>query len=150
MYVVETVSDKFNLFIIFYHAEITSNNFFAGSETLRNRKHLKQTEIRDFLQLYSAVADIGDWEGLCLNLRVDDATMNVLEYSSEDDIVKKRRCLRAYWNTGKAYWDEVVRAIVSYPIKNKRVAKEIVERYKLSSDILGSTDEMFCNDGQCA
>ena len=118
--------------LIFHHAETTSN----GSETVRNHQHLEHTDIRDFIQLYSAVADIGDWEGLCWNLRVDDATMNFLEYSSDDDRVKKRRCLRAYRNTGKAYWDEVVRAIVSYPIKNKRVAKEIVERYKLSSDIL--------------
>ena len=145
MHVVEAACDKL---ITFHRAETTSNTF-AGSETVRNRKHLEPTEIRDFLQLYSAVADIGDWEGLCLNLRVDDATMNVLEYSSENDIVKKRRCLRAYWNTGKANWEEVVRAVISYPIKNKRVAKEIVERYKLSSDILGSADEMFCNDGQC-
>ena len=81
-------------------------------------------------------------------LKVDDGTMNMLRYSESDNRVKKRECLEAYWNSGEAYWEDVVRAVVSYPIKNKRVAKEIVERYKLSSNILGSTDE-FCKDGQC-
>ena len=75
--------------------------------------------------------------------------MNMLKYTESDNRVKKRECLEAYWNNGEAYWEDVVRAINSPQIMNKRVAKDIVERYKLNSDILESTDDFFCNDRQC-
>ena len=39
-----------------------------------------------------------------------------------DNTIKKHRCLKAYVNTGKACWEQVVKVIVDYPFYNARHA----------------------------
>ena len=94
------------------------------------------TEVEHFNELYQALQEIGDWKGLCHNLNVDDATMNALEYDPKHTEWNKRDCLRAYFDTGEATWEDVVRAVGEYPINNKRVAKKIANKYIHKKDEL--------------
>ena len=71
-----------------------------------------------------------------MNLGVKSTTMNELKNSNKDVKSKKRECLQAYFDTGEACWEKVVRAIINYPINNKRLAKEIVGKYELNKDLL--------------
>lgn len=91
-----------------------------------------KTPVNSFKELFHAVANIGDWEGLCWNLDVDEATINRLKYS---DYVrpesKKQDCLQAYWNSGEANWETVIHAVAGYPIKNVKLAKKIAKRHKI-------------------
>ena len=73
--------------------------------------------------------EIGDWKGLCFNLNVNDAKMNALDFGQQPPEWKKQECLKAYFDTGEATWEEVIRAVSDYPISNKRVAKEIADKY---------------------
>ena len=95
------------------------------------------TEIKDFLELYHAVAEVGNWEGLCYNLEVNEARMSELRNSNELVDAKKRECLKAYFDSGEAYWENVVKALVRYPVGNRKVANEIVEKYKLREELSG-------------
>ena len=61
--------------------------------------------------------------------------MNVLRASGEKIEDKKRECLQAYFDTGEAYWEEVVRAIIEHPVYKKRVADKIVKSQKLRSEL---------------
>ena len=92
-----------------------------------------KTPVNSFKELFHALAKIGDWEGLCWNLEVDEATINSLKYS---DYVrpesKKQDCLQAYWNTGEANWETVIHAIAEYPIKNFKLAKQIAKKHKIA------------------
>ena len=103
------------------------------------------TKIKDSNQLYQAVAEIGDWVGLCSNLGVNEAKMNELQHSSGDNEKKKRECLQAYFDTGRAYWEEVVRAISNHPISNKRLASKIVEKYQSLLAVDKSHNTFVCS-----
>ena len=81
------------------------------------------------MDLIQAVREIGDWRGLCLNLKVDEATMNIIAYSSDGVHMKKTECLKAYFDANVAKWSEVVNAVASHPINNKRIAKNIARAY---------------------
>lgn len=96
--------------------------------------HMKsRTPINTFVELYRAVADVGDWEGLCLNLDVDEAAMDILKHSqSSTHESKKRECLKAYWKTGEAIWETVIQAVALYPITNIRLAKEIANGHSIA------------------
>jgi hypothetical protein len=72
--------------------------------------------------------------------------MNELKYSNEGIGEKKRDCLRAYFDTGEAYWEEVVRAVIKHPISNKRVAKIIIGQQKLRGELLHKPDAKFICD----
>ena len=98
--------------------------------------NLRCTEIEDFKELCHQVADIGDWYGLCLNLGVYDDKLNELKHSNERIGERKQECLRVYFDTGEAYWEEVVRAIIQHPVRKGRVAKKIIEEKSLRSDLL--------------
>ena len=100
------------------------------------------TKIDDFNMLYQEVAEIGQWNILCSYLGVDAAIINYLGYSSDKD--KKWHCLQAYYDTGAAYWEEVIIALIKHPINNGRVANKILDKYKLSSDLLYSTRSFIC------
>ena len=104
------------------------------------------TEIEDFNPLYQEVAKIGDWDGLCSNLGVNEAKMNELRYSSGSYVEKKRGCLQAYFDTGEAFWEDVVKAVIKHPIDNKRVAIKIVEQHELRRELLDKSHGTFlCN-----
>ena len=81
-----------------------------------------------------AVQNIGDWRGLCTNLKVDEGTMNILLHSNDRTEAKKEECLQAYFDTGDATWNDVVRAVSMHPIKNKRLAKKIAKDHGVDFD----------------
>ena len=91
-----------------------------------------QTPINSLRELYHAVSDIGDWVGLCWNLDVGEGIMDSLKHSDYvTSETKKRNCLQAYWNSGEAIWETVIRAVAEKPIKNIRVAKRIANIHKI-------------------
>ena len=72
------------------------------------------------------MAEIGDWEVLCGNLEVHRAVLSDLcSMVNTENIVKKRRCLEAYINTGKACWEQVEKVVADHPFHNARLAEEI-------------------------
>ena len=76
------------------------------------------------------MAEIGDYEVLCENLGVQKALLSDLRNMiNTDNAIKKRRCLEAYINTGKACWEKVVKVVDDYPFYNARVAKEIAHMH---------------------
>ena len=80
-------------------------------------------------ELEKAVAEIGDWEVLCENLGVPSPVLQGLRYDNIQNSMKKTRCLEAYLNTGTACWETVVEVVADVPFYNKRVAKEIADKY---------------------
>lgn len=86
--------------------------------------------------MIQALQNIGDWRGLCRNLNVDEGTMDNLEHNHNHPDVQKAECLKAYFNTGKARWAEVVKAVAMYPIKNMRVSKKIAREKGILHDEL--------------
>ena len=72
------------------------------------------------------MAEIGDWETLCENLGVEKAVINRLRNMIDtDSTIKKRRCLEAYLDTGRACWEQVVKVLADYPFYNARLANNI-------------------------
>ena len=80
-------------------------------------------------ELEKAVAEIGDWETLCENLRVPIAKINELISSSMENGKKKSRCLQAYLDTGKACWEKVVEVVADHPFYNNRLARQIADNH---------------------
>ena len=78
--------------------------------------------------------DIGNWRGLCTNLKVDPGIMNALVYSTEHYDTKKLDCLQAYLDSGHARWSEVVSAVAKPPIRNKRIARIIAKDHGIDFD----------------
>ena len=83
--------------------------------------------ISDKQELGKAVAEIEDWEGLCENLGVSKAVLNT--FGNKMDTVKKRKCLEAYLNTGKACWEQVVKVVADHPFYNVRLANKIADMH---------------------
>ena len=80
------------------------------------------------------MAEIGDWEALCENLGVHKAVLsNLRDMINTENTIKKRRCLQAYINTGKAYWEQVVEVIADDPFYNARLAEEIANMHVVGS-----------------
>ena len=71
--------------------------------------------------------------------------MNALRHSDKEIEVKKEECLRAYYNSGEAYWEEVIRALIKHPINNKRLGKEIIEQNQLRTDLLDESRIFLCD-----
>ena len=67
-----------------------------------------------------------------MNLGVDQAKMDTFIYSPDGVHIKKLECLQAYFKQGEAKWSEVVKAIESYPINNKPVARNIAKVYRVN------------------
>lgn len=81
-----------------------------------------------------AVRSVGIWRELCMNLRVDEGTMNRLIHSTDRDETKMTECLQAYVNSGEARWSQLVRAVATYPLNNKKLAKKIAKDHGLNFD----------------
>ena len=78
--------------------------------------------------------DIGNWKGLCRNLRVNEGIIDGLIHSGDHHQINKEECLTTYWNTGEATWTQVVQAVAKAPINNKRIAKMIAKKYGVVYD----------------
>ena len=89
----------------------------------------KDARINSFNDMFQAVASVGDWRGLCMNLGVSESTLDTLKYSTERDIAKKRNCLEACFNTGEATWEKLANTVEQFPINNKRLAQSIREKF---------------------
>ena len=77
------------------------------------------------------MAVIGDWQALCEYLGVPKPVLQQLRYDNKQHSEKKSECLEAYLNTGEACWETVVRVVAHYPFYNKKVAKEIADKYEV-------------------
>lgn len=100
------------------HNKCAHITFYSAGDKISN--------LHDLLQ---AVKSIGNWRGLCTNLKVDGGEMDKLVYSNTNIDDKKMDCLQAYFNTGEAKWSEVVKAVAKSPINNRRIAKQIANEY---------------------
>ena len=87
------------------------------------------TTIQDSHKLHQAVAEIGNWRGLCENLKVDRGTMDMLKYSNDQPEYKKSDCLNAYFDKGDAVWEEVVLAVAQHPVDEVDIARNIANKY---------------------
>ena len=76
-------------------------------------------------ELEKAVAEIGQWEALCGHLGTPEAVLSELRHSQMETREKKSRCLEAYYNTGKACWERVVKVVAEFPIQIKKIAEQI-------------------------
>ena len=92
------------------------------------------TKIKKIQDLFDAVSDVGNWCGLCSNLYVDDGVMDRLEHSNDLPEKKKRDCLRAFYDSGDATWEQVVKGVAKSPINNKKLANEIAWKYIVHKD----------------
>ena len=55
--------------------------------------------------------------------------MSDIEYSGKPAQWQKMDCLEAYYKTGEATWEGVVRAVAEHPINDIREARAIAEKY---------------------
>ena len=80
-----------------------------------------------------------------MNLRVDEGTMNRLIHSTDRDETKMTECLQAYVNSGEARWSQLVQAVATYPLNNKKLAKKIAKDHGLNFDrvMQGLQDELL-------
>lgn len=85
--------------------------------------------IYSFKELNKAVSEIGNWYGLCSNLDVERGLLSELQHSNEHISIKKTQCLEAYYDQGEATWERLITAINDYPIRNRRVAKELADKH---------------------
>ena len=103
-----------------------SFNFFFATLTAVSCHRISKSQ-----ELERAVAEVGNWESLCDQLEVPKEVLSDLRFANMENIVKKNRCLEAYFNTGNACWETVVRVVASHPIHNPRVAMEIAAAHGL-------------------
>ena len=87
------------------------------------------TIIHDYSQLYHAVMELGNWRGLCENLKINRGTIEKLKYSSDPVEYKISDCLTAYFDKGEAVWEEVIIAVARPPLVKVGLARKIAHRY---------------------
>ena len=87
-------------------------------------------EIKSSQDLHKALAEIGNWEALCGNLRVEEAVLDGLRYAQLQHEEKKRRCLQSFYQQlGTTCWETVINVLTGYPFYNGKLAKWIAEEY---------------------
>ena len=87
------------------------------------------TIIRDPSELRHAVAEIGNWLGLCENLKINTGTIEELKYSNDHAEYRISECLTRYFDKGEAVWEEVVFAVAQPRLSKGRLAKKIARTY---------------------
>ena len=87
------------------------------------------TIIQDSSELRHAVVEIGNWLGLCENLKINIGTIEELKYSNDHIKHKISECLTAYFDKGEAVWEEVVFAIAQPRLNKGVLARKIARRY---------------------
>ena len=60
-----------------------------------------------------------------------EAVMDLLRHSELETSIKKERCLSAYFDSGEARWDHVVKVVCNPPINKIKLGKEIAKRHKV-------------------
>ena len=94
--------------------------------------------IKDKRDLFSALASIGNWESLCVNLGVDDSAIGDIKFSGKDVTLKKQDCLTYYFDNDPD-WGKVVAVVAKYPISKKTLACQIAKKYmKIDTEICNS------------
>ena len=83
-------------------------------------------------ELEIAVAEIGQWEALCGHLGAPEAVLSELRDSEMGTRKKKSRCLEAYYNTGKACWEQVVKVVAEFPIQKKKISEQIAHAHDIN------------------
>ena len=86
-------------------------------------------------ELEKVVAEIGNWKSLCEYLEVPKPVINRLLFSNEQDERKKSECLEAYFNSGKACWEDVVKVIANHPFYNKKLTMEIAAKHGVKDEL---------------
>ena len=81
------------------------------------------------LDLFSALAGIGDWLNLCLFLGVSDGDINNIKFSDKGVTTKRQECLEHYFNNNNPDWGKVVTVVARQPISNKKLACQIAKKY---------------------
>ena len=79
--------------------------------------------------LYTELAEIGNWQSLCTNLEVPEATINNLENELLKNNAKKQNCLSVYFDQGKACWEKVIQVIAGDPFYKEKLASQIAKKY---------------------
>ena len=110
-------------------------DYYASMELQRPTYSLNPDEhkIKKLTQLQNAVMNIPytDWEILCKQLNVDDATVTDLKRWG-DNIKKWNFCLQDYFDTGGATWEHVIYAVASEPLNQIVMAKKIARDYGIN------------------
>lgn len=103
-------------------------------------------KIKKFGDLQSAMLglDLDYWKELCQILKIDQGVIDDLKTFKRwrGDRVKWDRCLREYFDTGAATWEEVIRIIASDPFDRIVKAKEIARKHGISFQVVMSKDEL--------
>ena len=79
--------------------------------------------------LYTMLAEIGNWQSLCTHLEVPEAVLSNLVHENLENSAKKEKCLAAYFDQGKACWEKVIDVVARNPFHNKRLATQIAHKY---------------------
>ncbi len=66
---------------------------------------------------------------LCQYLNASDSVMNGLEYSKDEDSIKRFKCLTDVYNNQSPDWETVVGVVGNYPISDQREACRIAMEY---------------------
>jgi len=82
--------------------------------------------------LFTELADIGNWHSLCTHLKVPEAVINGLENENLENVARKQKCLSAYIDQGNACWEKVIEVVAGYPFYKKNLASQIAEKYGVS------------------
>ena len=73
--------------------------------------------------------EIGNWRGLCENLKINRGIIEKLKYSNDPPEYKISDCLTAYFNKGEAVWEEVIVALARPTLLKVDLARKIARRY---------------------
>ena len=109
-----------------------------GFQSINQQKEC--TKIESSRVLFKELEEVGSWEHLCHNLGVSTATVNSLNLDHAQNTEKKRRCLEAFYKDKEprvqVCWETVVKAVSSYPISNRKLAKRIASKYNINIAII--------------
>ena len=116
-------------------------SLLTGLERTQDNCQQDCTKIESPRVLFQELREIGPWEHLCLNLGVSTATMESLKHESAQNMEKKRQCLKAFYEEDtepgvQVCWETVVKAVSSFPISNRKLAKKIANKYNINTAII--------------
>ena len=82
--------------------------------------------------LYTMLADIGNWQSLCIYLGVPEAVLSDLVNEDLENNDRREKCLAAYFDQGEACWEKVIEVVAGHPFYNKKLATQIAQKYGVS------------------
>ena len=87
------------------------------------------TYIQNSHELQQVVVEIGNWRGLCKNLKINRGTVEKLIYSNDLPEYRISDRLNAYFDKGEAVWEEVILPVARPPLVKADLARKIARRY---------------------